>query len=180
MSKKVFTTGEVARLLGININTVIKWFDEGDIRGFRLPKSNERRIPLASLRSFMATNSIPMDLLEEGTPMRRMHQRVNCHESATLSVSNGRQFGPYAGYVLDISEGGARVLLQGKKEFSIPMGDFDLELAITDGPLSQTSWQGKVVHLHPGTDDLSVGMQFNTIDTTTKQRLTAFLEKGGE
>jgi hypothetical protein len=27
--KKIFTTGEVARLLGININTVIKWFDEG-------------------------------------------------------------------------------------------------------------------------------------------------------
>ena len=148
--KKVYTTGEVARLLGININTVIKWFDEGDIKGFRLPKSNERRIPITSLRSFMETHTIPMDLLEEDSPMRRMHQRVTCHEAAQLNVVNGSETGPYPVFVLDISKGGARILVNEAKIFSVPVGDFDLNLSIIDGPLADTTWKGKIVHLYLG------------------------------
>ena len=67
--KKIYTTGEVAKILGLNINTIIKWFDDGKIKGFKLPGSNERRIPAKSLTEFMQVNDIPLDFLEkEGYP----------------------------------------------------------------------------------------------------------------
>ncbi len=177
MAKKIFTTGEVARLLGININTVIKWFDEKRLTGFRLPVSNERRIPISSLRRFMAENSIPMDLLNEDTPMRRMHTRVLCRETANVVVANGQRFGPYDASILDLSAGGARLRLKGDQALSMPLGKFDLFVSVTEGPLNGAVWTGNIVHLRPESDGLSVGMAFATLELTEKERLTQFIEK---
>lgn len=63
--KRVFTTGQVARIFNVNINTVIKWFDEGKLEGFRLPRSNERRIYRDSVQSFMTEHGISADLLRD-------------------------------------------------------------------------------------------------------------------
>ena len=60
---RVFTTGQVARIFSVNINTVIKWFDEGKLKGFRLPSSNERRIYRESIVEFMKEHEISTDLL---------------------------------------------------------------------------------------------------------------------
>jgi len=180
MTKKIFTTGEVARLLGININTVIKWFDEKRLTGFRLPVSNERRIPIASLRRFMNENSIPMDLLSEETPMRRMHQRVPCRETASVTVINGRKFGPYDASILDLSEGGARLRVSGGEAINLPLGTFDLMVSVTDGALSGASWRGNIVHLNPEQDALSIGMRFADLSTTERQRLSQYVEKNSD
>ena len=61
---RVFTTGQVAKVFSVNINTVIKWFDEGKLEGFRLPRSNERRIYRESVLEFMDTHDIAPALLE--------------------------------------------------------------------------------------------------------------------
>ncbi len=64
--KEVFTTGEVARICKISQQTVIRCFDSGKLRGFRVPGSRFRRIPREALMSFMKENQIPLDHLETG------------------------------------------------------------------------------------------------------------------
>ncbi|MCB9524405.1 MAG: PilZ domain-containing protein [Myxococcales bacterium] len=61
---RVFTTGQVARIFSVNINTVIKWFDDGKLEGFRLPRSNERRIYRESVVDFMESHDIAPELLQ--------------------------------------------------------------------------------------------------------------------
>jgi len=63
-TKAVYTTGEVARLCNISQQTVIRCFDSGRLRGFRVPGSRFRRIPRESLVRFMRSNDIPLDKLE--------------------------------------------------------------------------------------------------------------------
>ena len=64
--KDVLTTGEVAKICNVASRTVSKWFDSGQLRGYRIPGSKDRRIPLANLRKFMKNHGIPMDGLVSG------------------------------------------------------------------------------------------------------------------
>lgn len=65
-NKSVFTTGEVAQICRVSQQTVIRCFDSGRLQGFRVPGSRFRRIPRASLVTFMKSNQIPLDKLETG------------------------------------------------------------------------------------------------------------------
>ncbi len=65
-TKQVFTTGEVARVCKVSQQTVIRCFDNGKLKGFRVPGSRFRRIPRESLVSFMKENQIPLDQLDSG------------------------------------------------------------------------------------------------------------------
>lgn len=64
--KTVFTTGEVAHICNISQQTVIRCFDKGSLRGFRVPGSKFRRIPREALLTFMRENSIPRDRIDSG------------------------------------------------------------------------------------------------------------------
>jgi len=64
--KDVLTTGEVAKICNVASRTVSKWFDSGQLRGYRIPGSKDRRIPVSSLRKFMKNHGIPMDGLMSG------------------------------------------------------------------------------------------------------------------
>lgn len=64
--KEVFTTGEAADICQVSQQTIIRCFDAGRIRGFRVPGSRFRRIPRDSLISFMKENGIPLDRLSSG------------------------------------------------------------------------------------------------------------------
>ena len=57
--KKVFTTGDVAKICNVASRTVSKWFDSGHLKGYRIPGSNDRRIPVNELVRFMKDNGIP-------------------------------------------------------------------------------------------------------------------------
>src|SRR5262245_41693343 len=59
---RVFTTGQVAHLLGVAPRTVSKWFDRGLLSGYRIPGSNDRRIPREDLLKFIAEHGLPMPL----------------------------------------------------------------------------------------------------------------------
>lgn len=65
MEKRVFTTGEVAKICDVTVVTVNKWFDSGRLEGYRMPGSNRRRIPYDSLIKFLKDNNMPLDRLEE-------------------------------------------------------------------------------------------------------------------
>ena len=58
--KKVFTTGEVAKICSVATRTVHKWFDNGILGGYRIPCSKDRRIPAKELIRFMKEYKIPM------------------------------------------------------------------------------------------------------------------------
>ena len=64
--KDVLTTGEVARICRVAPRTVSKWFDTGKLRGYRIPGSRDRRIPLQQLVAFMRVHGIPLDGLDQG------------------------------------------------------------------------------------------------------------------
>lgn len=65
-TKEVFTTGEVARICNVAPRTVSKWFDTGQLRGYRIPGSKDRRIPKSQLIRFMRTHNIPLGELDTG------------------------------------------------------------------------------------------------------------------
>ena len=50
--KNVLTTGDVAKICNVAPRTVSKWFDSGKLRGYRIPGSKDRRIPLNELIRF--------------------------------------------------------------------------------------------------------------------------------
>lgn len=64
--KDVLTTGEVAKVCNVASRTVSKWFDSGQLRGYRIPGSKDRRIPVSALMKFMKSHNIPMDGLMTG------------------------------------------------------------------------------------------------------------------
>ena len=64
--KDVLTTGEVARACHVAPRTVSKWFDTGRLKGYRIPGSRDRRIPMASLVSFMRAHEMPLGDLDGG------------------------------------------------------------------------------------------------------------------
>ncbi len=49
---KVFTTGQVAKICKVAPRTVSKWFDSGRLKGYRIPGSQDRRIPREYLIKF--------------------------------------------------------------------------------------------------------------------------------
>ncbi|MEM1166667.1 MAG: response regulator [Planctomycetota bacterium] len=64
--KDVLTTGEVAKICNVAPRTVSKWFDGGQLKGYRIPGSKDRRIPMANLITFMKEHGIPFDGVQSG------------------------------------------------------------------------------------------------------------------
>jgi excisionase family DNA binding protein len=64
--KTVFTTGEAAKICKVSQQTIIRCFDSGQLKGFRVPGSRFRRIPRELLYTFMRENGIPTDALDSG------------------------------------------------------------------------------------------------------------------
>ena len=66
LPQDVFTTGQVAKICNVAPRTVSKWFDSGQLRGYRIPGSKDRRIPLDQLIRFMRVHGMPLNGLDGG------------------------------------------------------------------------------------------------------------------
>lgn len=64
--KTMFTTGEAAEICTVSQQTIIRCFDSGRLKGFKVPGSKFRRIPRESLINFMKAHDIPTDRLDMG------------------------------------------------------------------------------------------------------------------
>jgi len=64
--KNVLTTGDVAKICHVAPRTVSKWFDNGQLRGYRIPGSKDRRIPVSELIRFMKVHNMPTSELAVG------------------------------------------------------------------------------------------------------------------
>ena len=67
---QVFTTGEVSRICKVAPSTVSKWFDTGQLKGYRVPGSQHRRIPRQNLMQFLKDNGMPLGELERTAQAR--------------------------------------------------------------------------------------------------------------
>jgi excisionase family DNA binding protein len=64
--KNVLTTGDVAKICNVAPRTVSKWFDSGQLKGYRIPGSKDRRIPVNELIRFMKMHNMPTSSLPVG------------------------------------------------------------------------------------------------------------------
>lgn len=64
--KQIFTTGEAAEACKVSQQTIIRCFDAGRLKGFRVPGSRFRRIPREELIRFMKNNDIPTEDFAHG------------------------------------------------------------------------------------------------------------------
>ncbi len=64
--KNVLTTGDVAKICNVAPRTVSKWFDSGQLKGYRIPGSKDRRIPVSELTRFMKLHNMPVAALAAG------------------------------------------------------------------------------------------------------------------
>lgn len=60
MSEAVFTTGDIAKLIGVNFRTVIRWIDRGELDGYRLPGRGDHRVTRSSLLAFIHKHGMPV------------------------------------------------------------------------------------------------------------------------
>ncbi|HWL93350.1 MAG TPA: response regulator [Phycisphaerae bacterium] len=81
-SKEVLTTGEVAKICKVAPRTVSKWFDSGKLRGYRIPGSKDRRIPMQQLLRFMRAHGMPLHGVETGVTRVLIVEQM--HEVARL------------------------------------------------------------------------------------------------
>lgn len=56
----VFTTGQVAKMCHVCIQTVHKWIRRGDLPGFHLNGGTHRRVTRENLVQFMVTRQLPL------------------------------------------------------------------------------------------------------------------------
>lgn len=68
-----FTTGEVAKLCGVTLRTVINWIQRGHLKAHKLPGTRgDNRIRRVDLIEFMSSNGIPLpETLTPENPMPR-------------------------------------------------------------------------------------------------------------
>jgi excisionase family DNA binding protein len=82
--KNVLTTGDVARICNVAPRTVSKWFDSGQLKGYRIPGSKDRRIPVSELMRFMKMHNMP----SAETPSGKIRVLiVDSNEDATSALA---------------------------------------------------------------------------------------------
>ncbi len=74
--RNVFTTSEVANICQVSTRVVTKWFDNGILKGFRLPGSKHRRFTYENINTFMTEEEMPVQWLEEAIQLRREGQKI--------------------------------------------------------------------------------------------------------
>lgn len=78
------TTNEAAKICRLSQQTIIRCFDKGFLKGYKVPGSRFRRIPLKSLQKFMEEHGMPMEWFYELYPELK-------EETAQPAKQNGQQ-----------------------------------------------------------------------------------------
>ena len=106
--KKVFTTGQVAKICKVAPRTVSKWFDSGRLRGYRIPGSQDRRIPRDNLIRFLKEHGMPLAELEEETSSKLLLVGLD----ATLAAALRERLPESEGFKFEIANSGFEAGIQ--------------------------------------------------------------------
>ena len=85
MTRDVLTTGDVAKLCHVTIRTVIKWFEKGHLKGYKIPGSRDRRFARSDVLQFMRDHGIPLTD-RDAEPAAKKRLLVVDDEEAILAV----------------------------------------------------------------------------------------------
>jgi len=85
MQKDVLTTGDVAKLCHVTIRTVIKWFEKGHLKGYKIPGSRDRRFSRSDVLQFMKEHKIPLTD-RDAEPASRKRILVVDDEEAIVAI----------------------------------------------------------------------------------------------
>lgn len=76
--KRLFTTGQAAKIFTVAPRTLSKWFDSGRLKGHRIPGSQDRRITRLSILRMLADEGMGVSPLETvGDPYRVLYVGEN-------------------------------------------------------------------------------------------------------
>lgn len=119
--KRNLTTGDIAKLCGVNFRTVIRWIQRGHLKAFQLPGRGDNRVQVADFIAFLNENSMPIPeellpprtrvLIVEGdqktaATMERALQRAGFETRlATDSFSAGALLGSFTPRVMAVDVG---------------------------------------------------------------------------
>ena len=59
-NKRNLTTGDIAKLCGVNFRTVIRWIQRGHLKAFQLPGRGDNRVQVADFIEFLNENNMPI------------------------------------------------------------------------------------------------------------------------
>ena len=59
-NKRNLTTGDIAKLCGVNFRTVIRWIQRGHLKAFQLPGRGDNRVQVADFIDFLNENDMPI------------------------------------------------------------------------------------------------------------------------
>ena len=82
LPKRNLTTGDIAKLCGVNFRTVIRWIQRGHLKAFQLPGRGDNRVQLQDFLQFLRDNDMPIP--EELQPAGRRVLLVD-HDAKTAS-----------------------------------------------------------------------------------------------
>lgn len=162
--KDILTTGEVARICNVAPRTVSKWFDSGQLRGFRIPGSKDRRIPLNVLVKFMREHNIPLDGLQSG----RTRVLIVDEESEILDVIN-KVLSEQANYEVRIAHTGFAAGVECEK--------FRPHVILVDMHLSEVKGED-LLQLVGSNSDLQSTRMIAMSGKLTESQCQAFLQRG--
>ena len=92
-SGEVFTTGRVARICKVAPRTVSKWFDSGRLKGYRIPGSQDRRIPREFLIKFLKEHDMPLGDLKDEVEVHLVPQVPTTKEENREYFTSTFEFG---------------------------------------------------------------------------------------
>jgi CheY-like chemotaxis protein len=58
--KRNLTTGDIAKLCGVNFRTVIRWIQRGHLKAFQLPGRGDNRVLVSDFLTFLRDNDMPI------------------------------------------------------------------------------------------------------------------------
>jgi len=118
--KKFYSTGQIAKICGVSLSTAKRWIEQGELQGFRLPRSGDWRVPRQELLIFMEKNGFPLDDLK--APARKK----------VLVVDDDKRFLKLAQKVLSQKDDLDLQFSQNGYDACIKVGSFKPDLIILD------------------------------------------------
>lgn len=88
----IFTVGQVAKICKVAPRTVSKWFDSGRLRGYRIPGSQDRRIPREHLIRFLNEHGMPLGELEDESLIKVLLVLADAHTRRALEEAGNGEF----------------------------------------------------------------------------------------
>ncbi|MBP0047409.1 response regulator [Marinobacterium sp. AK62] len=107
---KTLTTGEIAKICDVNLRTVIRWIERGDLKGFKLPGRGNNRVLVEDFVAFLESHNMPVP--PEYAPKSNNRVLVLDDEPAITRLIS--RILRTAGYSVDVAtdgfQGGAKLL----------------------------------------------------------------------